>query len=271
MTGSATRREVSTPKVLDGAAALWGGVAILGILAFGAYILALYGVGVARGDLQRWNAVLPAGHGYVRDDPMGDIALGLHLLAASVITLTGSLQMLPLIRRRAPALHRWNGRIFLTVAMAAAATGLVIAFTRGPVAGAYMTAGNVLNAVLILTFGGLAWATARAGRIADHRRWALRTFIVTFSVWFYRLGMMLWFAVQGGPVGHNRAFTGPFDIFLAFGHVLAPLAFMELYLRVRDHGGQTSRQGMAALLVILSLATAAGTLLAVFGMWLPRL
>jgi len=271
MTGSAPRREVSTQNMLDGAAALWGCVAILGTLIFGAYILALYGVGVARGDLERWNAVLPPGHGYVRDDPMGDIALGLHLLAASVITLTGGLQLVPQIRRRAPALHRWNGRIFLTVAMAAAATGLVIAFTRGPVAGAYMTAGNVLNAVLILTFGGLAWSAARAGRIADHRRWALRAFIATFSVWFYRLGMMLWFAVQGGPVGHNRDFTGPFDIFLAFGHVLAPLAILELYLRISDRGGQASRRGMALLLVILSLATAAGTLLAAVGMWLPRL
>lgn len=261
----------SAKALLETAAGAWGAVAIAGVTVFGAYILGLYGVGAATGDLDRWNATLPEGHGYTPGDLAGNIALGAHLAAAGLITLGGGLQLVPAVRRRAPMLHRWNGRLFLSLALGAAATGLFIAFTRGPVAGAYMTAGNVLNAVLILAFGGLAWREARARRFAEHRRWALRTFIVTFSVWFYRLGMMLWFGLNGAPVGHNDDFSGPFDIFLAFGHVLVPLAFLELYLKAQNQPGEAAKLAMAGLLAALTLATAAGSLLAALGLWLPRL
>jgi hypothetical protein len=258
-------------RVLRISALVWYLVAVVGIWIFAGYIAALYGLGVVRGDLDRWNAVLPEGHGYVPGDVGGNVLLGVHLLVALVVTTGGLLQLVPWIRRRAPWLHRWNGRLFVVVAMVAAVTGVVIAFTRGAVAGNFMTAGNVLNALLILVFGALAWRDARARRYAAHRRWALRLFIVTLSVWFYRLGMMLWFGIHRAPVGHNASFTGPFDIVLAFGHVLLPLAILELYLLAGERGGQGGKAAMAGLLTVSTLAMAGGIVLATFGMWLPRL
>ncbi|MBP7704409.1 MAG: DUF2306 domain-containing protein [Caulobacter sp.] len=258
-------------RALRVSALVWCLVAAAGIWIFAWYIAALYGLGVVRGDLDRWNAVLPEGHGYVPGDVRGNVLLGVHLLVALVVTTGGLLQLVPWIRARAAWLHRWNGRLFVVVAMIAAVTGIAIAFTRGAVAGDYMTAGNVLNALLILVFGGLAWREARARRYDAHRRWALRLFIATLSVWFYRVGMMLWFGIHRAPVGHNDAFTGPFDIFLAFGHILLPLAILELYLLADARGGQGARLGMAALLAVSTLAMAGGIVLATVAMWLPRL
>ena len=85
------------------------------------------------------------------------------------------------------------------------------------------------------------------------------------------LGMMLWFAAHRGPVGHTAAFDGPFDIFLAFAHVLLPLGVLELHLAAGARGGARAKGAMAALLLVLSLATAVGVLLVAMGMWLPRL
>lgn len=258
-------------RLLRASAVLWYGVAVAGLWAFGLYIAALYGVGLLGGDLNRWNRVLPEGHGYVAGDLRGNLALGAHLSLALIVTLGGALQLVPQIRARAPWLHRWNGRLFVVAAVVAAGSGLFIALTRGAVAGIYMTLGNALNAALVLTFATRAWRAARARAFIDHRRWALRLFVVINAVWFYRLGMMLWFAVHKAPVGHTAAFDGPFDIFLAFAHVLLPLAILELYLAAGARGGARAKGAMAALMLVLSLATAAGILLVVMGMWLPRL
>lgn len=258
-------------RVLRASALFWYVVAVAGLWVFAWYIAALYGLGFMRGQFDRWNTVLPEGHGYVAEDLQGNVLLGVHLLVALVVTSAGLLQLVPWIRLRAAWLHRWNGRLFVVAAMVAAVTGVFIAFTRGAVAGDYMTAGNVLNALLILVFGAMAWREARARRVAAHRRWALRLFVVTLSVWFYRVGMMLWFGVHRAPIGHSDAFTGPFDIFLAFGHVLLPLAVLELYLLAGQRGGASARLAMAALLTLSTLGMGGGIVLATFGMWLPRL
>lgn len=256
---------------LNLAVGLWWLVSAAGLWLFGAYIAGLYGLGVAGGDLERWNRVLPEGHGYVPGDPAGNTVLGLHLLAALIVTAGGVLQLIPWLRRTAPWLHRWNGRLFLTVGMAAAVSGLFIAFSRGAVAGNWMTAGNVLNAALILVCSVQAWRHAAAKRFDAHRRWALRAFVVINAIWFYRLGMMAWFAIHQAPVGHTDAFDGPFDIFLAFGHVLVPLAAMELYLAVRDRGGAAIRLGAAIGLTSITLLMGLGVTAAAIRMWLPRL
>ena len=262
--------EFST-RALTLAAGLWVGATVAGLAVFAAYIAALYAWGLVSGDLDRWNAVLPTGHGYVVGDTRGNIALGTHVIAAIAVGVCGAVQLLPGVRRRAPRVHRWSGRIFLALGMGAALSGALIALTRGPVAGPYMAVGNLTDAALVLGFALLAWRAARRRDFERHRRWALRAFIVIFGVWFYRLMMMLWFAANGGPVGHTDAFDGPWDIFLAFGHFLLPLAMLELYLAAQARGGAAVRLAVAGLVGVAALATVAGTVLASLGMWLPRL
>ena len=258
-------------RALSLSVAAWFLALVAGLWAFGAYIVGLYGVGVATGDWRCWNAVLPAGHGYNPGDGAGNLALGVHLLMAVFVTSVAAMQLVPQLRAKAPAFHRWNGRVFIAVAFVIAGSGLYIAFTRGAVAGPYMAAGNTLNALLLMTCSALALRFALRRRFDLHRRWALRAFVLMLGVFFYRLGMMLWFVANQGPVGHTDAFDGPFDIFLAFAHVLLPLAILELYLLARDRGGAAAQFAMAAGMVLVTLATAAGGVFAILGLWLPRL
>lgn len=258
-------------RALGLSAAAWFVALVAGLWAFGIYIVGLYGVGAATGNWARWNKVLPTGHGYTPGDAAGNLALGVHLLLAVFVTFLGATQLVPAIRQRAPGFHRWNGRVFIAVAFAIAGSGLFIAFTRGVVAGPYMAIGNSLDALLLMACAALALRFALQRRFDVHRRWALRAFVLMLGVFFYRLGMMLWFVANQGPVGHTDAFDGPFDIFLAFAHFLLPLAILELYLLARDRGGAGAKLAMAGGLGIAALATAAGGFFALMGLWLPRL
>ncbi len=50
-----------------------------------------------------------------------------------------------------------------------------------------------------------------------------------------------------------------------------PLGILELYLRAQAGGGDVRRFATAGALVLLTLAMAAGIVMAVFGMWLSRM
>jgi tetratricopeptide (TPR) repeat protein len=118
----------------------------------------------------------------------------------------------------------------------------------------------------------MAYRTARAGDFVAHRRWALRLFIVASAVWFFRIALMLWLAVNGGPAGFDAAtFTGPLLTFLAFAQTLVPLALLELYLFARDRASAGTRFAISGGLVVVTLAMAGGIAAAATAIWLPRM
>ena len=269
----APRGAASTPwaaAALAASARFWFLATVIGQLFFGAYIVALYGGAAARGDLAGWNAVMS--HGHVPGDGAGNVATGVHLLLAAMIMLGGALQLVPQVRRHAPRLHRWNGRAYLAGAVLAALSGLYMLWWRGAVGDLSQHLGTSLNAVLVLLFAGLALKRVLQGDIAAHRRWALRLFLAVSGVWFFRVGLMCWLAVNGGPAGFDpETFTGPALSILAFAQYLLPLAVLEGYLRCRDGGGVLARWGMAAALALLTVAMSAGIAVAGIAMWLPRM
>lgn len=271
--GRAPRRTTPTPwsaAALAAAARFWFIATVIGQLMFAAYIVALYGGAAARGDFEAWNAVMS--HGHVPGDGAGNVATGVHVLLAAILMLGGALQLVPQVRHRAPRLHRWNGRIYLAGAVLAALSGLYMLWWRGAVGDTAQHLGISLNAVLVLVFAGLALKNVLRGDIAAHRRWALRLFLAVSGVWFFRVGLMFWLAVNGGPAGFDPdTFTGPALSFLAFAQYLLPLAVLEAYLRCRDGGGAAARWTVAALLALASLAMGAGIAVASMGMWLPRM
>ncbi|MBB3117311.1 DUF2306 domain-containing protein [Pseudoduganella violacea] len=255
---------------LNAAATLWFLLTLAGQLIFVTYIVALYGGAVVRGDLQGWNQVMS--HGYVVGDRAGNMAIGAHLLLAAVIMLGGALQLIPRVRTIAPTFHRWNGRVYLAGAVAGSLSGLYILWFRGAVGDTVQHIGTSLNAALILLCSGIALRTALARDFGAHRRWALRLFLCVSGVWFFRIGLMFWLALNGGPAGFDpKTFTGPFLSFLAYAQYLLPLAVLELYLRCREHANAAARCAMAAVLLVLSAATALGVAVATMGMWLPRM
>ena len=264
-----TRRGFAV-SALKWAAKFWLTIAAIGQLIFVVYIVSFYGSTIVRGDFAAWNKVLP--HGYIAGDSMGNAALAGHMLFAAIIMFGGLLQLIPHIRTHAPRFHRWNGRVYTATAVAATLTGIYMVWFRGTAGHAAQQLAITINGVLILACAFMTVRHAMARKLAAHRRWALRLFLVVSGVWFFRVGLMFWIAVNGGPVGFDpTTFTGPFLVFLGFAQYLLPLAVLELYLRATDSGSDASRIAMAAVLVVLALAMGVGIGVATTGMWWPRI
>jgi hypothetical protein len=257
-------------RALKAAATSWFVVAALGQAMFAFYAIGAYGRANVLGRFEQWNKVLPRGHGYIAGDTPGNLALGLHLSLVAVVMLGGPLQVIPALRARWPAFHRWTGRLYLASVLIMSVGGLFLNLTREPIGTATQNVATRINAVLILVFAAMALHHARARRIDAHRRWALRLFLAASGVWFIRIGWWLWVVVAKG-LGHDpNGVDGLFTV-MNFGQFLAPLGVLELYMRARDRGGPRRRFAMAATLAALTLATAAGVVAVTMQRWLPRI
>jgi hypothetical protein len=268
---------ISTPvptggaaKALRWAGILWFVVAAIGQAAFVGFILAFYGTRTVAGNYAGWNDK-PLIDGYISGDQTGNFVFAAHVLLASLVTLAGLMQLVPAIRRAFPALHRWSGRTFLVVAGVMALSGFWLTLVRGTSLSDVSSAAIVIDGLLILIFGALAWRHAVKRRFDQHRVWAMRTFMAVSGVWFLRIGIMGWVLVNQGPVGMSGTLSGPADIVLVFGSYLIPLGLLELYFRA----GRSAHAAPKLLTAALVLFAAAFTAIGVFGtialMWGPYL
>jgi hypothetical protein len=270
----ALSRPSRSPKAgrhaLKAAAMSWFVVAAMGQAIFAAYVIGAYGRAIVLGRFEQWNQVLPRGHGYIPGDTPGNLALLLHLSLVAVVMIGGVLQLIPAVRRRWPAFHRWTGRVYLASVLIMSVGGLFLKLIRGGVGTPSQEMASRINALLIIGFAAMALHRARARRIDLHRRWALRLFLAASGVWFIRLGWWLWRAVAQGLGYDPGSFEGLFTV-MSFAQFLLPLLVLELYFRAQDRGGPRTRIAMAVTLAGLTLATAAGIVAVTLGLWLPRL
>jgi len=246
---------------LRAAARLWFVTAVIGQWAFLYYIAAFYGPSTLTGHFEAWRRNTMLTMSYVPGDTVGNLTFAGHVLLAAVIAFGGALQIVPQIRARAPAVHRWNGRLFMVVALGLAVSGLYITWVRerSPVLGGL---GISLNAVLIILCVTLAWRTAVARDFAAHRRWALRAWIAGNGQWFTRVGFMAVAVV-------HRAWGEPFFMFWGYASTLVPLAVLELYLRADANGGPRARLAVANGLLVLTVLIGIGIFGVYMGMWRP--
>ena len=109
-------------------------------------------------------------------DPWG---LRVHIAASGVAMLVGAFQFLKPLRQKAPALHRWIGRIYVAACTTGGIAGGVIALssTAGPIAGW----GFLLLAVFWIPFTLLALAAAMRKDFIAHEHWMIRSFALTFA------------------------------------------------------------------------------------------
>jgi hypothetical protein len=279
--------EISADTALKAAARLWFLVAVIGQWMFAVYIVSFYGGAVVEDDLARWSKGLS--RGYIPGDNIGNFALAMHFLLGVIITVGGPLQLIPQLRTHVPSFHRWNGRLYILAAFTISITALYLVWIRGgTVGGVVQHVAISLNAVLIIFCAAMAVRYALARRFGVHRRWALRLFLVVSGVWFFRVGLMFLIIVNKGLAGLNAAtFQGPFHSFLSFAQYLAgaptvtaaanvaagvlPLAVLEIYLHTQDRTGSPGKFGMAAGLLVLTVAMSIGILGAAIGMWLPHI
>lgn len=240
-----------------------------GQLLFVAFILAFYYPSSLSGDFAAWNTK-PLIKGFVAGDMGGNLFFAAHVLMAAVISFGGLVQLVPAIRNRWPAIHRWNGRLYLASALMLALGGLWLTWGRGTWLNLTGAIGITLDAVLILAFAAMAYRAARARRFVEHRRWALRLFAVASAVWFMRVGYMAWGIATGGA-GIGKAMDGPFDLFLAFANSLLPLAVTEIWLRAGAYGTPAAKKGVAILLAASGVVILVGSAGAWMMMWSPYL
>ena len=249
--------------------AFWLSVAVIGQLLFVYYMTVHYGGSAIQGDFAAWGK--SSLMGYVEGDAVGNTVFAAHIVLAIVLSLGGFLQLIPALRNRYRALHRWNGRLFFSASLLIAFGGLYLVWVRGATLGLHGALGISLNAALMIAFSVIAARYAMARNITLHRRWALRAFIVANGVWFFRVGLMAWIILNMGPRGVTENLDGPFDRFWALGNFLLPLAILELYLWVKDQAGTRGTWAMSVLLGIFTLIMALG-LAGAFGFaWLPHL
>jgi hypothetical protein len=250
------------------AARFWFLVAVAGQWIFVAYVLAFYGGSALRGDLEAWTRV-----GYVPGHTASNSAPVIHLLLAVVIMIGGPLQLIPSLRRRLPAFHRWNGRIYLPAVAVTALAGLFMIWSMGRGGSSLVPrVGISIDAVLIVTFAVLTLRRALARDLGAHRRWALRLFMVVNAGWFFRIGLMEWIFLNHGPAGFDaKTFTGPFINFLSFADYLLPLLLLELYLLAKQRGSASGRFSTAAALLVVTAGMGVGIFGATVGMWIPHM
>ncbi|MDW3652743.1 MAG: DUF2306 domain-containing protein [Bacteroidia bacterium] len=261
--------EAKARKALDRSASVWFLIALAGQWFFALYILGFYGRTSVNGNYESWNEHLFKG--IIENDFLGNLFLFMHLILAFMITLGGPLQFFPKFRKKYRAFHRWNGKIYILIALLISLDGLYLILSRGVIGGIGMMGGNMLNASLIMTFSVMAFLTARKKQFADHRKWAIRTFLMVSGVWFFRVGFAFWIFINQGAPGHTENFDGPFDFFLAYGHSLVPLAIAELFFLAERSKQVQAKFSMTALMILLSLITALGIFMATQIFWIPEM
>jgi predicted membrane protein DUF2306 len=134
------------------------------------------------------------------DQPVAlQLAFYLHVGFAALALLLSPLQLAARLRARVPRLHRATGRIaFGSIAIAGSA-GLVLApHTQAGWIGAV---GFGTLAVLWLIFAGAAFRAIRRRDVVGHRRWAVRTFALTYAGVTLRLWLILLVTIQTAPAG----------------------------------------------------------------------
>lgn len=124
-----------------------------------------------------------------------------HALTAGVALLTGPWQFVGRIRRHR-RLHRYLGRVYLIAVVPASLSGIVLAglTTAGPVAGL----GFALLDLAWVSTAAAGYLAARDHRYADHRRWMIRNFSLTFAGVMLRVWVALLMAAQ---LPHDRAYS----------------------------------------------------------------
>ncbi|MEL6302697.1 MAG: DUF2306 domain-containing protein [Pseudomonadota bacterium] len=258
-------------QAVDMSAKLWFGVAAIGHWLFVAYILTVFYPPIAARGLSGLEGMhLPSG--FIEGDILGNLAAVAHVLLAAIVIGGGPLQLIPAIRQRFPRFHRYLGRSYVAAAVVSASGGLYITWTRSPIGDWLSKVGITVDGVLILVFAAIAMRLAMARRIVEHRRWAMRLFMVVSAVWFFRVGLMAWTMLTGGAGIEWESFTGPFLYFLGFAQYLLPLAMLEWYFFCqRNPAANGSHYAFAAAMMIMTGVTAVGVFAATMGMWLPRM
>ncbi|MER6105098.1 DUF2306 domain-containing protein [Streptomyces sp. NPDC001832] len=134
-----------------------------------------------------------------------------HILCGTVAIVTCCLQVWPALRHKHPKAHRISGRLYVAAGvLPGSLAGLAVAYASP--SGLSMQMSTATTAVVGLRM-------IRQGRIADHRRWMVRSFALTMSIVLSRvLGVLYDHTILPPPL------TQDIPTLIAWGQQRAGLA-----------------------------------------------
>lgn len=152
-------------------------------------------------------------------------AFVLHISASSIALVLGAYQLLPTLRRRHRNVHRWVGRCYAIAVLVGSISAGLMAFE---IANSVATLGFAILAVLWLATTVKAVQLARANRIADHRKWMICSFSLTFAAVTLRLQLLV------SAVGFGMPYDQIYP-FLAWSCWVPNILFAIWYSFLADH------------------------------------
>lgn len=104
----------------------------------------------------------------------------LHVIPSFLFILLSLMQLSGKIRNRYPALHRWNGRLFMLLGLSIGISGIALALLM-PFAG--ITESIIITPIGLFFLYALwrGYRHIRQGEVAQHRRWMLFMVAVGYS------------------------------------------------------------------------------------------
>ena len=119
----------------------------------------------------------------------------LHIIPAGLVLILGALQFHSGLRNRCKALHRFCGRAYISLVLIAAVGGLVLAgHTHGSAA---TKLGFAVLATIWFYSALMAWLAVRAGNIALHQQWIIRSYALTLAGVTLRIQLVIFQGVMG--------------------------------------------------------------------------
>lgn len=111
-----------------------------------------------------------------------------HVIGGSIALLFGPWQFWTALAKPSRSLHRRTGRFYLGGVLLAGASALYLGLHTAPAAfGAALL--GLDSAWLTCTMMG--WLAVRSGRIARHREWMIRSYVLTLAFVSFRLWLLL--------------------------------------------------------------------------------
>ena len=236
---------------------------------FAIFIIFHYIVNAARRAWGRWNCYLPLHEAGTRK--FSTAALTIHLLAAVTLLLMGNIQILSVVRKKAPNVHRWCGRIYVSCAFLAGLFGTLYVLVHGTAGKTVQNIGFGLYGVITLISAALTYYYIAIKKDRDtHSQWGIRTYVLSLGSWLYRMGYGVWFTFFG-KAGIHDDFHGAYDIFMDFGFFIIPLLVAEAYIRSSKPQTILTASLLAILLITALLITIASTVMTMSFRWIPAI
>lgn len=264
---SVTQATTKSLKLFNFSLKTWFICLVLAQITFAIYLSFGYGLTSITSGLSEWNRFNQTA--YVANDGLGNTMYAAHVLLAIIMMLGGSLQLVPSLRNRFRTFHRYNGRLFITLACTISVAGMYLIVVRGTVGNTLMHSLTAFSGIVVLVSSFFAIQAAKKRNFALHQIWAIRLYLAANGVLFFRLMIFAWM-ISFGTLGINTEdFTGPTVVTVSVFSYVMPLLIAELVRYTKKSAKPFLHFLCASLLFIISLVFIGGLIAITIANWYP--